>query len=131
MLVANGTYTGPGNKNLNYGGKAITVMSEHGAASCIIDCEDDGWGFRFRNGEGNDSILRDIAIINGGSDSLEGGIECYGNSSLTITECVIWSCAGSGIYCSSSSPIITGCTIKSNDSSWFGGGGMSPVLEKR
>ena len=42
VLVADGVYTGDGNKNLNFGGKAITVTSENGAENCIIDCESDG-----------------------------------------------------------------------------------------
>ena len=47
VLVADGTYTGSGNKNLDFNGKAITVTSENGAENCIIDCEDDGRGFYF------------------------------------------------------------------------------------
>ncbi len=31
VLVKDGTYTGAGNKNINFGGKAITVQSENGA----------------------------------------------------------------------------------------------------
>ena len=42
VLVAAGTYTGIGNKNLNFNGKAITVQSESGPAVTIIDCGNDG-----------------------------------------------------------------------------------------
>ena len=42
VLVDKGTYTGVGNKNLNYKGKAITVKSEIGPDSTIIDCDNDG-----------------------------------------------------------------------------------------
>jgi hypothetical protein len=44
VLVADGTYTGERNKRLDFYGKAIIVKSEHGAESCIIDCEGEGNG---------------------------------------------------------------------------------------
>ena len=36
VLVAAGTYTGSGNKNLDFGGKAITVESKSGSDNCLI-----------------------------------------------------------------------------------------------
>jgi len=39
VLVADGVYTGPGNRDLNFGGRLIIVRSENGAADCVIDCE--------------------------------------------------------------------------------------------
>ena len=37
VLIADGVYTGPDNKNLDFGGKAIIVRSENGRDNCIID----------------------------------------------------------------------------------------------
>ncbi len=34
-----GTYTGAGNSNINYLGLLITIRSQSGAATCIIDCQ--------------------------------------------------------------------------------------------
>jgi len=39
VWVADGTYTGTGNKNLSWSGKHITVRSVNGSENCIIDCE--------------------------------------------------------------------------------------------
>ena len=39
VLVADGVYMGAGNRDLDFGGKLITVRSEHGPESCIIDCQ--------------------------------------------------------------------------------------------
>ena len=47
ILVADGTYTGDGNKDIDFTGKAIVVISENGTENCVIDCEDDGRGFIF------------------------------------------------------------------------------------
>ena len=37
VLVADGTFTGDGNKNLDFTGKTIVVKSETGPETCIID----------------------------------------------------------------------------------------------
>ncbi len=57
VLVADGIYKGEGNKNLDFKGKAITVISENGPDNTIIDCEKNGRGFNFQSGEGQDITL--------------------------------------------------------------------------
>ena len=50
IVVADGTYTVAGNKNLDFGGKIIKLRSASGdPAACIIDCQGDGRGFYFHN----------------------------------------------------------------------------------
>ena len=39
VLVADGTYTGDGTRDIDFGGKAIILQSQNGAENCIIDCE--------------------------------------------------------------------------------------------
>lgn len=115
VIIAPGTYTGPGNRDIDFGGKAITVRSENGPANCIIDCQSSGRGFYFRN-EDENSIVDGFMIIKGNA-YYGGGIYCYG-SSPTITNCriigneAIW---GAGIFCkNSSSPTISNCIISGN-----------------
>ena len=128
VLVADGTWTGPDNKNLDFGGKAITVTSENGAGNCIIDCEKRGRGFYFHNGEGEESIVRGFTITNGSVFGVGGGIGCS-SSSPTITDCTISGNTtgdyglGGGIYCDNSSPTITNCTITDNTAGDVGAGG--------
>ena len=114
VLVANGTYTGPDNKNLDFNGKAITVTSENGAENCIIDCEGSGRGFYFPNGESAASVVDGFTITNGSAD-YGGGIYCN-NSSPTITNNIITNNSsdyhGGGIACFTSSPIITNNILK-------------------
>ncbi|MHC4574297.1 MAG: S8 family peptidase, partial [Planctomycetota bacterium] len=61
IWVADGTYTGDGNRDIDFLGKAITVKSENGPNDCIIDCAgtetDPHRGFYFHNGEDANSIL--------------------------------------------------------------------------
>ena len=124
VLVADGTYTGTGNKNIDFLGKAIVVMSENGADNCVIDCESEGRGFYFHSGEDSTSILNGIKMING-SITNGGGIRCD-YSSPTIENCIVSDNStedyGGGIYCSFSDPIIRNCEISGNSSDWNGGG---------
>lgn len=126
VLVADGTYTGEGNKNLDFNGKAITVQSENGPDNCIIDCQADGRGFDFHSGEGEDSVVSGFTIKNGRAIP-GGGIWCSDGSSPTITNCLISHNTslghGGGIHCTSnSSPKIINCTIIGNEANDFGGG---------
>jgi parallel beta-helix repeat protein len=120
ILVYNGTYV----ENINFIGKAITVKSVNGAASTTIDGSAGESVVTFAYGEGPGSVLDGFTIKNGyGSDG--GGIYCS-SSSPVITNCTITGNtadrAGGGIYCSASSPTITNCTITGNTAYWSCGG---------
>ncbi|MBC8228496.1 carboxypeptidase regulatory-like domain-containing protein [bacterium] len=130
VLVADGVYTGDGNKNLDFKGKTITVTSENGAENCIIDCEDDGRGFYFHSGETEASVVSGFTIRNGYIDGRGGGIYCD-NSSPTINDNIIKSNVlaninehgyGAGIYCIYASPIITNNMVMDNSAGYYGGG---------
>lgn len=101
VLVANGTYTGAGNKDLDFGGREIVVMSENGPENCIIDCQNDARGFYFHSNETSNSVVDGFTIINGlvnyySTPYYKGaGIYC-GDSSPTITRCHILDCYASG-----------------------------------
>ena len=135
VLVVDGTYTGPGNRDIDFFGKAITVRSESGPENCIIDCQNSGRGFYFYKGEDANVILDGFTITNGytrsyGSRGGGGGIYCD-NSSPTITNCTItdntgYGLGGGGIYCEQSNPTITNCKISGNSiyARSQGGGGI-------
>jgi hypothetical protein len=57
VLVAPGTYTGDGNRNLDFGGRAVLLRSESGAAATILDCQ--------ATSEFHDRVV----ILNSGEDS--------------------------------------------------------------
>ncbi|MBU0639152.1 MAG: right-handed parallel beta-helix repeat-containing protein [Planctomycetes bacterium] len=127
VLVADGVYTGLGNKNLDLCGKAITVESENGPDNCIIDCESDGRGFYFHSNESASAVVGGFTITNGRM-VYGGGIRCRDASSPTIIDCTITSNAanrmGGGIHCASgSSPEIVACRIIANVAG--AGGGIS------
>jgi len=127
IILRDGVYVGELNKNLDFGGKALTLRSENGAENCVIDCEGSGRGFYFQSGETPDSIVDGITIVNGSVPrlTLGGGIYCY-NSSPTIVNCVIEGNVagkGGGIGCQwFSYPAIVNCKIKANSADYYGGG---------
>lgn len=133
VIVALDTYTGRGNRDINFGGKAITVQGTDPndpdmVAATIIDCEGSSRrphrGFCFQNNEDANSVIAGFTIINGYTDS-GGGIYCE-DSSPTITKCAITGNLadynGGGISCHHSDAIINNCTITSNSANWSGGG---------
>jgi parallel beta-helix repeat protein len=129
VLVADGTYTGDGNRDIDFGGRAIVVMSENGPEVTIIDCEGSpsAWhrGFYFHSGEDTNTVVQGFTITNGYHTS-GGGIYCFNFSSPTITGNIITgntaSSYGGGIRCSDSSPTIAGNTISANTAGFDGGG---------
>jgi len=136
VLVADGTYTGTANRDLDFSGKAIVVMSENGPEVTIIDCEALGRGFFFHSGEDASSIVKGFTIQNGAVGD-GGGIRCNG-SSPTIEGNIITANAatnrGGGIFCRlACSPILRGNTISGN-TAIDGGGiycrqGTSPTID--
>ena len=121
VLVSDGIYSGSGNRNIDFKGKAITVCSENGPEVTIINCENKGRGFHFHTGEDSNSVLDGFTITYGfiptGPDRYAGGIK-FSSSSPTVTNCIIQNCSakynGGAIYCSSSGPTLRNCTIKGN-----------------
>jgi hypothetical protein len=124
VLVADGAYSGLGNRNIDYHGKALTVRSESGPETCIIDCAQDGRGFEFHSGEGADSALAGFTITNAYAPYLTGTIRCAYNSSPTLVDCILTGNSvydGGGLYCyESASPTLIGCTITANSAEIYG-----------
>ena len=131
VLVYDGTYTGYGNENIDFKGKAITLRSENGPGNCIIDCNTGPYhysrGFYFHSGEDADSVLDGFTITNG-YQSPGGGIYCE-PASPTIANCwIIGNKAvigrpyfGGGIYCHIGTPTISNCIISGNSAGYGGG----------
>ena len=116
VLVGAGTYI----ENINFNGMAITVMSEYGPDTTIIDGSnpshpDTGSVVLFLSGEDTTSILEGFTLTNGSG-----------------TYDPTWGDLGGGILCVNSSPTIDNNTIIGNTAA-FGGGidcsyGSSPSI---
>jgi len=149
IVLAPGTYTGYGNMDIDFRGKAITLRSiapDDAAivARTVVDCQGCYRAFFFHSQEGPESVLRGITITGGmgrnerfgpgTSRRCGGGIYCV-NSSPTIIQCrIVGNNAterlssgllgvGGGIACQAmSKPLISQCLISNNSAGEFGGG---------
>jgi hypothetical protein len=120
VMVAPGIYEGDGNRDMSFGGKAITVRSEYGQAGCVIACggfADQGHrAFHFNSGEGPDSVLEGFTITGGYLQGFSGAAGTGGallveHASPTIRgNRIMWNSAGGG------------------DVSQYGGGGGIAVI---
>jgi len=104
VWVAPGTYGGPYNRDVVFGGRAILLSSESGPETTVIDCEGQGRGVIFRNAETTSSRLHGFTVTHG------------------------YAAHGAGILCeSASAPLITNCRLVDNiaHGATLGGGGMA------
>ncbi len=126
VIVLTGTFTGDGNRDIDYGGKAITVRSLNGPETCIIDCQGSAAephrGFYFHSSEDANSIL-DGFTITGGNTEYGGGVYCDGVATK-ITNCLIYGNSadyGGGIYRKNTVSEVSNCIIRNNDALEGGG----------
>jgi predicted outer membrane repeat protein len=125
-----GTFTGTGNRDVDPGGKELTIRSSEGRQASVIDCGgspgEPHRAFHFHSGEGPAFLLENVIITNGHAGSA-GAILCESASSPTIRGCRFVGNAseynGGALACSNSSaPMIDHCTFLDNMAGQFGGG---------
>lgn len=144
VLVADGIYQGAGNRDLRFGGKAITVRSSNGPAACVIDCEGTPTvpfrGFIFDGAETRASVLQGFTVTRGATlpgavaDQFNGGGILIQSSSPTIRDCHFVAnaagCWGGAVYVGDFShvgsqpanPLIENCIFEANAADDEGGG---------
>jgi hypothetical protein len=125
VLVASGIYTGDGNRNIEFKGKAITVKSEEGPETCIIDCQgtsdEPHRGFYFHDSEDSNSVVQGFTVTHGYARPDNGGAFYCNKSSPIIRDCIILGNTardGGGIYAYQSDVLIENCIIRENTASF-------------
>jgi parallel beta-helix repeat protein len=126
VMVADGIYTGPVNKDLDFEGRSIHLVSANGPENCIIDCQYSGRGIVFQNGETGEARIEGFTIENGNPSDHGGGILITGSRPMIIN-CLLRNNVaapgeGGGIASrNQSSPLIKDCVFDNNSSSIGGG----------
>jgi len=133
VIVENGVYKGEGNRDIRFYGKAITVKSKNGPATCVIDAEGTSEehhnGFYLEEGDGPDSIIQGFTIQNG-YHIYGGGLWLGWQAAPKILNNIIIDntavYCGGGIYCddSYSSALIMNNIIARNIALLNSGGGI-------
>jgi len=127
ILVADDTYSGSGNTNIQFGGKQLVVASENGPESCIIDCGNSSRAFSLHNLEPLGTRIEGFTVVNGLANNSEGGgIHLAAYTKVEVVNCIIHDCSatyGGGIFSDNwSQPKIRNCLIYNNDASSKAGG---------
>ena len=144
IVLAAQTYTGAGNRDLDFDGKAITVRSSDPTdptivAATVLSCAgtrtEPHRGFIFQSGEGLDSIVDGLTITGGYGDVQDGyhagGAIFCDQSGPTIRRCVLTGNTNDlvnddvdggaiALYGSANAAILN-CMITSNGAYWAGG----------
>ena len=115
VLVAAGTYK----ENINFNGKAITVVSASGAVSTTIQGDGTTAVVLFANNENRSSVLNGFTITGGGTIPLPadygGGVYIQGASPTILNNNIINNPCH-GVDVEFSGPLIQGNTISGTDS---------------
>ncbi|MGA1875735.1 MAG: right-handed parallel beta-helix repeat-containing protein [bacterium] len=119
IIVFPGTYR----ENLIMAGKDITLISQHGSESTVIDGSGSGTAVTLVS-LGPQARVEGFTIQKGSAET-GGGICCH-QSAPIIANCTVTENEaekeGGGIFCSCSWPTITQCTITQNSAGNEGGG---------
>jgi len=108
VLVADGTYTGEGNVDLNTLGKAIHLVSENGPELCIIDGESDHRLLSCISAEEHTTIIEGIHFTGGTNSAI------LLSSSPWIKNCRVSLCDDTAFYCTTSHARLTNCSFSEN-----------------
>lgn len=138
ILVAAGTYTGDGNRDISVEGKALLITSAAGPEATIVDCESSpasfDSGFNFITAEDSTSVLEGLTV----KRASDVGVRCTGASPIIrncrFVENVFFTAAGGGgVHLESSSARVSRCEISHNRSTSLGAGvflkGGAPLID--
>jgi len=119
VLVAPDIYAGNGNRDIDFNGINIILISEAGPEQTIIDCggsaAEPHQGFIFENNEDSTAEVNGFTITNSYAPMLWNSAAITCSSSPKVKNCIVSNNDGDGILCSSgASPSILDCIISDN-----------------
>lgn len=94
VLVGPGTYTGAENRDLDFNGVDLVLLSELGRDQTVIDCEELGRGFYLHLGETIAATIAGFTVRNALVDGNGAGFLCYG-AGCSLRDVMFEHCYGS------------------------------------
>jgi hypothetical protein len=134
VLVAPGTYTGPGNRAIDFSGKDVVLLSSEGPELTVIDCEGLGRAFYLIGSLTEEAVIEGFTMRNGKAegDPLGGGAIFVAGGALRIVSCrfeenrasgYIQNGGGGAISGNNATMVIADCVFVGNETSGFGARG--------
>jgi len=129
VMLEDGTYMGAGNRDIDFGGKKVTVKSRSGVPEqCVLAVQgfeaDPHRAFYFHSGEDSTAVVEGIKIL-GGLTSVGGGIYCNNSSprlrNVTFQSNVSPDDGGHLACVNHASPIVENCVFNSGSANDQGG----------
>jgi hypothetical protein len=118
IVLTDGTFTGPGNWDLDFGGKTLVVRSQSGDPStCTISCGGSHRAFLFNNNEVRGALVAGITMV----DAQYGALVIH--SSPTFRRCAFHQChsvTGSAAAVETGFPLFEECDFSSGIICWSG-----------
>ena len=129
IVLDPGPYTGIGNRDIDFLGKAVTIRSTDPGnpgvvASTVIDCGNKDRAFKLWNIEEGNPVISGLTITNG-----TGYVTYCRQSSPTITNCVFYNNSGRAIYLDFSDAVISHCAFTGNGGGIYNSGGSIEVTD--
>ncbi|MBD3256857.1 hypothetical protein GF377_00395 [candidate division GN15 bacterium] len=124
IVIASGVFTGDGNRDIVISGDGLTLVSDGGPASTIIDCEasfeDKHRAFYLDDPTSTTVTVSGLTVRNGNvtqgpGPEREGGGIFVRHGLLTLRNCVIELCEaseGTGVYIEDGSAVLEDCVIQ-------------------
>jgi len=139
VRLADGTYAGPGNWDVSFRGKALTVTSSAGTPeTCVVDCGGTHAGFAINRREPRAATLAALTIRNAGTyrgvalligrgsdptivncriiENASGGAWIENYARPQFRRCLIASNSGSGVVVWGATPTFSHCVFRDNQS---------------
>lgn len=107
VVVDDGVYAGPGNKDLDLLGKEIVLRSQNGPSNTRIDCEGVGRAFVLQSGETTNTVIRGFRITGANTSVL---VEVGSPGPGVYTR--IYDTNGSAIVCRQSGFTMEDCVVE-------------------
>ena len=85
VVVPDGVYKGPGNRNIGVPNKHVMITSVHGPLCCVMDCENQGDGFIVNPG----TVISGFTIRHAGTAVWAKWYELSDDSPYILQDCVI------------------------------------------
>lgn len=123
VLVMPGTYIGADNTELDFAGTNVELRGSDGAASTIIDCNNNAKVFALLPGDAGPTTTIEGFTLTEGNHSAGGVVYCW-LSSPTFIDCVFsdsYGTYGGALYICESTASFTGCVFTGNTSDHGGG----------